>query len=292
VFVGVDEGAFAAKGLNVAVEPLSDTGKVMVSVASGQLPLGIVTMGAATFNAVNRGTDVKLIAAGGQEPLGHGAFAPLVVRTDLYDSGAIKSPAQLKGHKVALNAKGISVEYSFYKLLSVNGLNMGDVDVTYLPFPDQVTALGNKAIDAGIIGHPLADQAIAKGVGKLLSDDFAPGTQAGVVMVNTKFADQHPQAITDFLNVYVDQIHQLNDGKLKKDDKALGIVEKYTKVSKDVMLRGPDQHWPNDGKINRPSLNDQQQYYLSAKELDYSQPIDLTKLIDEHWLDAASATPK
>jgi len=287
IFVATDSGAFASRGLNVSIEPLTDTGKVIVSVASGQLPMGIVTMGAATFNAFNRGTDIKLIASGAQEAVSHGAISPLIVRSDLYDSGQLRTVAQLKGHKVALNGKGISVEYSLYRLLGTANLKVSDVDTVILPWPDMPAALSNKAIDAGLIGHPIAEEAISKGFGKLVSDDFAPGSQAGVVIVNTKFSAQHPEAIAPFLEAYVKTIRQLNDGGLRKDDKALTILQKYTKVSPEVTLKGPDPHWPNDGKINRPSVEDQQKYYLDANELDYKQPLQLDRLIDEKALGEA-----
>src|SRR5690349_20062572 len=79
ILVPLDGGEFAARGLDVTVQPVTGTAQAMVSVASGQLDVGNVTMGSAALNAFNRGTDLKIIGAGGAEPTGHGVNLPVIV---------------------------------------------------------------------------------------------------------------------------------------------------------------------------------------------------------------------
>src|SRR2546428_14069450 len=45
--------------------------------------------------------------AGGAEPPGHCANLPVIVRSQLIDSGTVKTVADLRGRRVALNGKGI-----------------------------------------------------------------------------------------------------------------------------------------------------------------------------------------
>jgi NitT/TauT family transport system substrate-binding protein len=286
-FVPTEDGTFASRGLKVSITPVTDTAQTMIQIAGGQLEMGTVTLGAAALNAFARGTDMTIIASGGIDPPGHGAFAPVVVRSDLMDSGKVKTLADLKGLKVALNARGVILEYSLYRALKLGGLTLNDVDVVTMPWPDMVAAMSNKNLDVGLIGNPLAAQAVAKGVGKILSDDYAPNNQNSTVTVNSKWLQSHRDAAVTFLEVYLQTIRKLADGGLKRDAQAMAIIEKATKTPVDVIQLAPDPTWPKDGKINVQSIEDQQSYFFTTKALTYSQPLDINRLIDYGPLDQA-----
>jgi NitT/TauT family transport system substrate-binding protein len=266
---------------------VTDTAQAMTSVVGGQLEIGVVTMGSAALNAFNRGTDLKIIAAGSGDPPGHGASVPLVVRSQLMDSGAVTSVADLKGKKVAINGKGVLIEYLLAKVLATGDLKPSDVDVVVLPFPEMVVALGTGALDAGLVLQPLASQAIAKGVGKLLNDDYNPESQNTVVLANTKWAGQHRDAVVSFLEVYLQEIRSLSNGQLKRDEQALAVIQKHTNTPPDVVRLAPDPYWPLDGRLKLDSLEDQQRFFMGTGSLDYAQPVDFRKLIDYGPLETA-----
>ncbi len=287
MFVPAEAGQFAAQGLDVTIQTFTDTVQIMVSVGSGQLQMGNITLGAAAFNALNRGLDLKILASSTQNPPRGGAAVPAIARADLYDSGALTKPEHLKGRKLAINAKGNILEYSTAKLLALGGLTPSDVEMVYMPFPDMIAALGNKSLDAGLMLEPAGTQAIVKGVGKLLSDDYSPNTQNALMVVNGKFAEQHRDALERLLMIYLQTTRRFTDGGYKRDDQALSIIESYTKVAPDITKRVPDTYWPRDCKANLESLQDQQNYYLSVKSTDYTTPIPLEKYIDYSFLEAA-----
>jgi NitT/TauT family transport system substrate-binding protein len=287
IIVPAQEGQFAAKGLNISIEPVTDTAQAMISVAQNQYQIGNVTMGSAALNAFNRGTDLKIIAAGGADPPGHGANLPVIVRTELIDSGAVKTVADLKGRKVAINGKGVIIEYALSKALATGGLTANDVDVQLMPFPDMVVALSTGAIDAGLLLQPTGAQAVAKGIGKILLDDYNQNAQNAVLVVNSKFLDQHRDAVVNFLQVYVQSIHRFSDGKLKSDDAALAALQKATNTPPEVIRLGPDPYWPADARVLVDSVVDEQKFFMGTKSTDYSQPQDINKLIDYGPLDAA-----
>jgi len=54
-----------------------------------------------------------------------------------------------------------------------------------------------------------------------------------------------------------------------------------------VMRQAPDQYWPKDARIDAQSLQDQQAYLLSVKSVDYTQPLDFGKIIDQTLLEKA-----
>jgi NitT/TauT family transport system substrate-binding protein len=287
ILVPVESGEFAARGLNVSVLPVTDTAQALISVASGQFDIGNVTMGSAALNAFNRGTDLKIIAAGGAEPVGHGANLPVIVRTELIDSGAVKSVADLKGRKVALNGKGIIIEYALAKALATANLQPSDVEVVTMPFPEMVVALSTGAIDAGLLLQPTGAQAVAKGIGKILSDDYNQNAQNAVIVVNSRFLDQHRDAVSGFLEVYVQAIRRLSDGKIKNDEQALSALQKHTNAPPEVIRLGPDPYWPKDARVIVDSVRDEQAFFMSIKSVDYTQPMDIQKLIDYGPLDTA-----
>jgi ABC-type nitrate/sulfonate/bicarbonate transport system substrate-binding protein len=287
LLVPMEDGLFAARGLNMSVQPVTDTAQAMISVASGQLEFGNVTMGSAALNAFNRGTDLKIVAAGGADPPGHGANLPVIVRTPLIDSGEVKSMADLRGRKVAINGKGVIIEYALSRALATANLKMSDVDVVTMPFPEMVAALTTGAIDAGLLLQPTGAQAVARGIGKILLDDYNPNAQNAVIVVNSKFLDQHRDAVVAFLEVYVQGIRRLSDGKIKQDEQALATIQKYTNTPPEVIRLGPDPFWPKDGHVLIDSVRSEQDYFMSNKSVDYAQPMDIQKLIDYGPLDTA-----
>ena len=287
IIVPAEQGQFAERGLNISLEPVTDTTQAMISVATGQYAMAIVTLGPAALNVLNRGADVKMIAAGAAQPPGHGDNLPLVVRTQLIDSGEVKTVADLKGRKVAVNVTGANAEYKLAKAFATGNVKTADIEEVAMPFPDMVAALSTGAIDAGVLLQPVASQAVAKGVGKILLDDFDQNGQGGLLVVNARFLGQHRSAIAQFLEVYLQEIRRFSAGKLKTDDQALAALEAYTQVPSDVIRLGPDPYWPADGHVVLESVRDQQNFYISNRFTDYSQPLDFDTLIDYGPLDDA-----
>ena len=79
-------------------------------------------------------------------------------------------------------------------------------------------------------------------------DDYDQNGQGGLLVANSRFLEQHRDAVTSFTEVYLQTIRRLSDGEIKTDDQALAAMQKYT---------------------------------------DYSQPLEIEKLIDYGPLDAA-----
>jgi ABC-type nitrate/sulfonate/bicarbonate transport system substrate-binding protein len=148
-------------------------------------------------------------------------------------------------------------------------------------------ALSTGAIDAGMLLQPTAAQAVAKGVGKILTDDFNQNAQNAVLVVNSRFLDGHRDAISVFLEVYVQYIRRLGNGGLRNDEAALASLQKYTNAPPDVIRLAPDPYWPKDARVGVDSIQDEQRFFMSEKATDYSQPLDINKLIDYGPLDAA-----
>ena len=287
VYVGVESGAYAAEGLDVDVTPMADGVQVIVSIATGQLDMGQSAMGAATLNVFNRGTDVIAIASANQDPPAHGSVTPILVRTDLYDSGQIRGPEQLRGRRVGSTAPGTIGEYSLGKYLQQGGLTLNDVEMVNVPRGGSIPAFANRAIDVAVPLEPAATEVVRSGVARVLADNYQPDAQLGLIIVNTRWAESHPDVVVNFLTGFVKSIRRLSDGHVKTDQAALAAIEKFVNIGPDSVRLAPDPYWPKDGKINRQSLEEEQAFFLANKGVDFARPIPIDRLVDERYLAAA-----
>jgi ABC-type nitrate/sulfonate/bicarbonate transport system substrate-binding protein len=289
IFAGADLGIYQQHGLDVTIEPVNVTSDIMTLVASGRLEFGQVTMGAAALNAYNRGLDLITTAAG---PIG---LLQVLVRKDLWDSGAIRTPRDLKGTRFALNGKGVIIEYSMMKVLEKGGLTPDDVEVPILAWPDQIPALGNHAIDVGFVGEPLAALAVNRGVAVIMEEKepgqadpwYAPGLQGAMIMMNRQWAQDNPASAAAIIASYLQTARRIQATKIYDDAEALASVEKWVNVKPDVVKTGAPPQWALNGRVDTDTLLDVQRYFIESGATDYHDPIPLDRLYTGRYLDAA-----
>jgi NitT/TauT family transport system substrate-binding protein len=289
LFAGVDVGIYQQNGLDVQVEPFTSTGDMLTLIAGGRLEFGQVTMGAAAFNAFNRGVDLVISGSG---PL---ALLSLLIRKDLYDSGAIRSARDLKGTRFALNGRGTIIEWMQAKVLEKGGLTPEDVEAPILPWPDQVTALGNRAIDVGFVGEPLGSLAVARGVAVILEERepgqadpwYAPNAQGSMILLNQTWAEANPAAATAVVKSYVQAARRFQGTRIFEDEAALASVEKWVNVKPDVVRQSTPPLWALNGRLDVKTLTEVQHYFIDTGATDYQQPIPVERIYNDRWLNEA-----
>ncbi len=289
IFAGVDLGIYRQNGLDVTVEPFTVTSDIMTLIAGGRLEFGQVTLGSAALNAYYRGVDLTMIAGGALGVL------HLLIRKDLWDSGAIRSTRDLKGTRFAINGRGVIIEYNQAKILEKGGLTRDDVEIPILPWPDQITALGNGAIDVGLVGDPLGALAVSRGVAVILEERepgqgdpwFAPGLQGGMLMTNRQWAEANPAIATAFVKSYLQSARRLQGNKLFDDPEALASIEKWVNVAPDVVRSGAAPLWAQNGLINTESLANFQRFFMEIGATDYREPIPIERLYTDRYRNEA-----
>jgi len=98
IYIAYEKGYFKEQGLDVELIPFDSGAKMVAALGSGQLDVGSGEAGTALLNAIDQGFDVQVVMGTGSMPKGYGPN-PFLVRKDLYDSGEITEPADLKGKK-------------------------------------------------------------------------------------------------------------------------------------------------------------------------------------------------
>ncbi|RZU00947.1 sulfonate ABC transporter substrate-binding protein [Rivibacter subsaxonicus] len=125
----------------------------------------------------------------GNDPAAPEAEA-LVVPKD----SAIKSVADLKGKKIALN-KGSNVHYLLVKLLEKNGLKYSDVQPVFLPPADARAAFERGSVDAWAIWDPFLSAAEKQIGARVLANGKGLVNNHLFYLADRGYAEKHPQVI-------------------------------------------------------------------------------------------------
>lgn len=286
IFIAMEKGYFRDQGIETVATPFTGGSDILAQTSSGNLEVGLSGLGASALNAFQRGLDLRIVSSQHTEspPLA----TPLVVARKKYDDGTYKKVADLKGKKVAINAKGTGTEYWLQAALAKNGLTMKDVDLTALAFDQVAAALNGGSLDGAMLGEPLVTLAEAQGLVYRLADDFLTNAQGTVIFYNLKWGRDNAALADRWLAAWLKGARDLDNGGYAKDENA-AIIEKFTKTpAATVKAAKPPRHEPN-GALNLADMKAQQEYFLTSGSLTYNTALDLNNLIDTGFADRAVA---
>ena len=286
LFVAREKGYYAEQGLDVQLEPLAGGADLVALTARGQLQATAAGAGPAFWNAIAQGLPLKLVAPGHGE--GVPVATPLMIPKAACESGEITRVADLKGKRVSVNARG-ATEYWLAQALATDGLTLDDIDLQTLPFPDAVVALGSGAIDAAMVGEPLATKAEQDGVAVRLATDFpVQDVLPTAILANADFAEENPQAVQGLVTAYLKACRDLT-GPGFRDPSNLAIIEQYTGVPASLIGSAVAPVYAVDGEIDAGALGKLQSFFRERGQLEYDQDLDPESFIDRRYVEAALA---
>ncbi|MBI5876997.1 MAG: ABC transporter substrate-binding protein [Chloroflexi bacterium] len=284
MYIAVDKGYFKEQGLDVQLDALQGGSDAVVQVASAAFDVAAGGAGAGFWNAVDRG--VKFVVVSPLHTETARQATPLVTGKASFDSGKIKSAADLKGKKVAVNAKPSATEYWLEMALNKAGLTIKDVDEQVVAFTDVPAALQSGSIDAAMLGEPLVTLSEDKGLVVRIADGFIPDFQVTAVYYNADFAKNKPDAAKGFISGFLKGCRDLQ-GNGWKDDANAKIIEKYTKVPADVVKRAATPTCDPNGAIHVDDFMKLQDFLIKRGDLTYSKPVDFKSLVDASYVQNA-----
>src|ERR1700761_6034253 len=262
LFIADANGYFAEQGLKVKFVRFDSAAKAIPSLSSGEIDVGSGATSAGLYNAVERGLGIKIVADKARNTKNY-SFEDIMVRSDLLDSGKVKSLKDFKGLKVAISAQGNSEDALINYALTKNGLSIKDIDPIYLGFPNQIAAYANKGIDASLTVEPTVSKLLQLGAAKKLitADEIFPGFQTAVVFYSPKFIHDQPDNAKKFMVALVKAI-RFYDDSLKgghiagtNADKVIDILVKYSFLKDPAVHRAIiSQAVDPDGDLNMPAL--------------------------------------
>lgn len=265
-----------AEGLRIEMVNLPSGAEILTQVSTGDLQVGQGALGAAAFNALKRGLPVKFVAPGHDD---WPANTFVVAKN-------VKGPEDLRGKKVAVNAKGVASEFELVESLKRWNLTYKDVQVTTMPFPDMPAAMESGAIVAGVMTEPVATSAEEKGIGyrPFPHDPKERPVPVTLLFMNSDWMQKSPDLAKRFMVAYLKTARLLNTGKGWYDDEILKIRSKYTNIPVEVLAKTRPTHIDKDLTVDVDSLQQQQQL---SKDLGYLQYDQLMK--PEEYLDLSLA---
>jgi NitT/TauT family transport system substrate-binding protein len=290
IYVALEKGYFREQGIDLRLESSAGVADVVAFLATGDLDTasGATTVG--LFNAFDRGADFRIIAPMGIMTLEDSPL-PLLVRKDLYDSGELRAPADLRGRRVAMNTRGASPEYLLTKVLDSAGLTIDDVDPVNIPFPDMPAALANGSIDAAVAAEPAATRAVSLGVAVKLVKEIVPGRMTTVILASGKMLRERPDTLRRLIIAYMKGTRDVQPPALGTWDAAkfytpehLAIFEKYTGANERVLRDQVPYTWDVDLVIQVDSIMDQQATHMRNGTLTLAQPVPPERMIDDRFV--------
>lgn len=282
IYIGIERGYFAEEGITLELTPVQGGTEPVIQLAAGNFDAVVGGVGAGLLNAAHQGLEFRIVAPAHTErpPVA----TPLVISAKRADE--IKTVADLKGKKVSINAVGAATEYWLYAAMQKAGLSLSDITVTAVGFRDVPTALESGAIDAAMLGEPLATLAKDQGIVTVLADDFVDGITVTYLYMGLPLLQDRPQVAEGVVRAWLRALRDLQgDAWLSQDTAA--IIEKYTQVPADVILRANRPYYDANGTIPLADLDELQRFFVERGTLEYKEPLDLSKYIDGSLMEKA-----
>jgi NitT/TauT family transport system substrate-binding protein len=288
LYVADKRGYFKAEGLNVSLVNMQSAAVMIVPMTSGDIDVMAGSASAGLYNAIARGLDIRLVASKVTTPKGY-TSQTLIVRKDLYDSGKIRSVADLKGQKIANSGTGTAALGTMRRMLKTGGLTLKDIDMIALAFPQMRTAMENGAIVAALPAEPVTTQTVNAGVAvKLIKDDEAyPGHEIASFMYSSKLLKERREVGLKFMRALIRGARDHNDGlddkgmfSGPKGDAIIAILNEYTPVKDPNFFKTfALAYCDPDGAISVDSLREDLELF---KELGLIQgEASVEKLVDD-----------
>jgi len=286
LYVAIDRGFMNEQNIEVDMQKVASGADAMAFLAQGTLDAGGIGVGASTFNAFNKGFDLRIVGSAAIQPA-KGGPTIIIVRKELKDSGKVKSIADLKGMKVAIaGGPGTTGAYFVAKALKEAGLTVKDIEIVNLANPDMPLAMEKGAVDAALVGPPYSDQIIAGGKGVLLAQDMAPNAMTTVFMYSGKLIKERPEVAKRFMIALVKGSRAMQGGKYL-DPTNMKAYLKYVTSTEEAIKKGTPQVYDPDLKVYIDSIKNMEEVFRWAGWTAYTTEIPQDKMADASFAENA-----
>jgi NitT/TauT family transport system substrate-binding protein len=252
------------------------------AMATGELDVNLGAINAGFLNAMSQGVDYRAVAALGIQPLPVTA-TPLIARKDLWDSGTLRTGADLKGRKVAVNTPGASPEYFLSLVLQRHGMTLKDVDETMIGFPQMVIALQNKSVDAAFPAEPFATLAIKQGNAELVNEEasIGGGDMTTVFFFSGKFIRERPAVGVRFLRALIRGVRECQ-GFYTKNPQIVAILAKATHIAPETIEAAVPYGFDPDLDIGKylDSIRRQERQHMKDGRINYKDPVPMDHMVN------------
>ncbi len=288
-FLAIDKGYFKAEKIDLEYVTYGGSALSQIPMlARGDQDIAGMVTGPGFFNQYSEGFGVKLIASNAQGKAGWNDTTWLMVRKDVWDSGKIKTFADMKGYKVEGGPKGSPVYLTTTQALLQGGLTMKDVEFTerLRAVTDALPIFQNKGAEFLSIVEPIVTRLEVEGLAVRwkASYEVMPWFQESFLAANPKFLTEKRDVAKRFLRAYFKACQDVTAGAGKWTEETLNATVKWSKFPKEVIekIKGP-QHCGQYGRVDTASIQRQQEIWMQAGMVKEKTPLE--KMVDTSIVD-------
>lgn len=218
-----DERFFTRAGLNVDLQGLSNGAATAAAVASGAVDIGVavpVTLASAYLHNL----PFVIIAGGALSVPSAPALRLCVAKTS-----ALKTPKDMEGKVVAINALGVGADFQLHAWVAQNGADFTKVKLVEVPFSEMGAALDHGTVDAALLVEPAYTVALEQyAVRPIAALDTIIGAPYLIScwFTTRDFADKHPEHIDRYTRTMYATQRWANAHKAE----TAVILSKYSKL--------------------------------------------------------------
>lgn len=292
-YIGIERGYYQEQGIALQFETFRAGTDMVPLLASGQLDVGQQAVVPSTFHAVLRGLPLRAILDASRAIPGQQSHAVLV-RKDLWESGAIRTLPDLVGRRVATSSLPGGLMIDVDRGLRQYGRRIEEADQVQLPFPDMPAALANGSIDVAVAVEPAITSALNQGAAAVLGwlSEYYPDHQIAVQVVGPSLVER-PELARRFVLAYLRGARDWNDAAVHGVgvEELAQLLSPYNRLAPEtnaalLRRRGLTSIDP-DGRINQASIAYDMQWYLERGHLE--RPADLDQFVDHQYVEWAVA---
>ena len=231
-YAAVDQGYFKQEGIELEITTAGGGPAVMTPLAAGQLDIGfsnIVTV----LQGIENGIDFRVVAPGTAMSAGNDVNPCVVVK-----DGPVKTPKDLEGRKVAVNALNNIVWLYARALFEKKGADLSKIRFVEVPFPQMLDALLSGQIDAACPTEPFFTRAMESGKIAVLGFPYHENTdslQSVMAITKAEWARANQDTLQRFVRAYLKGVAYIEQHKI--DPIGVKIISGYTKMDPAIVAK-------------------------------------------------------
>lgn len=286
--VALARGYYEERGVEIERVNFGSSTEMIAPLSTGELDIGSVTPNVPFFNALGRGVDITLALDAGYI-LPDGRYVTWVTRSTA-DGPLVRDVAGLKGKRVGQNQRGVITEWALERLLAEAGLQLDDVEIVVMPFPEVLGGLGGGSVDTALLPEPFGTVAEERGLGTRLRqvDNLIGGGQVAATAFSERLVRTRPTVAQNFAVAYLRGAREAMDAlELGQDREALiEILAQASGMDPRVVEKAGFSGVRRDGRVDQQSLGEMLDWLVQRGYL--TQPPNLASLIDTQFADYAA----
>ncbi|HZR99491.1 MAG TPA: ABC transporter substrate-binding protein [Chloroflexota bacterium] len=296
LMIAVEKGFFKEQGIDLQIEVAAGGADVIPQLATGEIDVTHGGISPAMFNAIARGVEVRVIGPMNIIPQGTGS-TQLLIRKELADRGEIRSPADLRGRRIAVNTSGSLVSWQLDKVLEREGMSIADVDRVIIPFPDMVPALANGSIDGAMIIEPFLSRSVNDGIASALVTRTTPGAMTTSLIASGKWLQERPDSARRFMMAMMKGIRDIQGTQMGVADperlfrpENIVIFQKYINMPEAFLRAQIPNTYDPDLRTPIDTLMEHQAWFLHGGQLTYTDLLPPERVVDDSFARYARET--